>query len=367
MLAVDGDHQRGGVGDHDVVRARRGVDARALLRGDAALLVLPRRAAVRDRRTRAGPRGTTATRRPVSAASARAELDRQRASCRCFRHRAGRSTKARLMRRRAPAPPGAPADHRQQRRTPRRAHRQPQALVGEQRHADHVDDHPDRPVLDVLAAQQPLADHAAGGREGVPPGHVGVGDALRGTGASSGQATSAPRPAAEQPRGAERAHAQRRAVGLRAAQPLPPAPHGDDDEEELQAGLAVQPAVPEQQRSTAASSTMASGQPSGLTRMLNDRPSPARARRPTSSSQVTGAPHSVKAAANSGRSACSSVSISGARRTRSALRRGDLHEDLVGLDHAELEAGLLLDHLQAFLQVAHFGQQLRVARCGARR
>src|SRR4051794_19501412 len=33
---------------------------------------------------------------------------------------------------------------------------------------------------------------------------------------------------------------------------------------------------------------------------------------------------------------------------------GDVDEDLVGLDHAQLRAGLLFDHLEAFLQVSHF-------------
>src|SRR5689334_20330543 len=43
-----------------------------------------------------------------------------------------------------------------------------------------------------------------------------------------------------------------------------------------------------------------------------------------------------------------------------SLRRDDVHEDLVGLDHAQLEARLLLDHFHAFLQVAHFRGELVV-------
>ena len=38
----------------------------------------------------------------------------------------------------------------------------------------------------------------------------------------------------------------------------------------------------------------------------------------------------------------------------------DLDEDLIGLDHAQFHARLLLDHLQALLQVAHLGGQALV-------
>src|SRR5262249_38426790 len=61
----------------------------------------------------------------------------------------------------------------------------------------------------------------------------------------------------------------------------------------------------------------------------------------TISSHVVGVPQAVKAGAKN-------HSIT----TSSSL--ADVHEDLVGLDHAQLAARLLLDHLQAFLQVAHF-------------
>src|SRR5256885_8884435 len=44
----------------------------------------------------------------------------------------------------------------------------------------------------------------------------------------------------------ERAHVQRCAIGLAAAQPLPPAPQRHHREEDLQARVAVQPAVPEE-------------------------------------------------------------------------------------------------------------------------
>src|SRR4051794_29821920 len=100
---------------------------------------------------------------------------------------------------------------------------------------------------------------------------------------------------------------------------------------------------------------MASGQPSGSTRMLHTTIAIA-STKATTSTQVTGAPHSVKAGANSGCIHCSR-SVMG-----SAFRGRHLDVDLVRLDHAELEARLLLDHLQAFLQVADLGDQALVAR-----
>ena len=48
QFAVDGDHQRAGVGDDDVGARRRSVDQRALMRGDAGLLVDARRARFGD-------------------------------------------------------------------------------------------------------------------------------------------------------------------------------------------------------------------------------------------------------------------------------------------------------------------------------
>ncbi len=59
-------------------------------------------------------------------------------------------------------PPGAPAGDRQYDEERIEQHRQPQALVREQRDADHVDDQPGQPVLDVLARR------AATGRSGCP-------------------------------------------------------------------------------------------------------------------------------------------------------------------------------------------------------
>src|SRR3954466_3746477 len=47
-----------------------------------------------------------------------------------------------------------------------------------------------------------------------------------------------------------------------------------------------------------------------------------------------------------------------------SLLRHHVDEDLVGLDHAQLHPRLLLDHLQAFLQVAHFGRELVVGMLG---
>src|SRR5258706_11636458 len=45
--------------------------------------------------------------------------------------------------------------------------------------------------------------------------------------------------------------------------------------------------------------------------------------------------------------------------------RDDLVEDLVLLDHAELEAGALLDRFESLLQVAHLGVERVVARLEA--
>jgi hypothetical protein len=162
-----------------------------------------------------------------------------------------------LMRRQVgssrPGQPAAPADrgHRDEDEVEQR--RQPEALVGEERGADDVDDDPDRPVLDVLAAEQPLADQARRGREGVPPRHVGVGEAVQ----EEGGRRPRDRDRDEDRRApvrAEAADAQRVARFVGAAQPLPPAPAGDDGEEDLQAGVAVEAAVPEQQHVEAASS-----------------------------------------------------------------------------------------------------------------
>src|SRR6476659_4916607 len=47
-------------------------------------------------------------------------------------------------------------------------------------------------------------------------------------------------------------------------------------------------------------------------------------------------------------------------RAATSLLRDDVDEDLVGLDHAQLHPRLLLDHLQAFLQVPHLGRELLV-------
>src|SRR5438105_1324356 len=74
------------------------------------------------------------------------------------------------------------------------------------------------------------------------------------------------------------------------------------------------------------------------------------------SSQVMSEPQTFNAGTNSGCRYCSIASMA-----TLFARRGDLHQDLVGLDHAELEARLLLDHFQAFLEVAHFGGQLLIA------
>src|SRR6478735_8515213 len=51
-------------------------------------------------------------------------------------------------------------------------------------------------------------------------------------------------------------------------------------------------------------------------------------------------------------------------RAAASLLRDDVDEDLVGLDHAQLHPRLLLDHLQAFLQVAHLGRELVVGMLG---
>ena len=97
---------------------------------------------------------------------------------------------------------------------------------------------------------------------------------------------------------------------------------------------------------------MASGQPSALTRMLQTTIA-IDSTNATISSQVTGAPQTTKRRR------------AAARRPRAApfngARRASCDEDLVGLDHAELEARLLLDHLEAFLEVADLGRELVVA------
>ena len=86
----------------------------------------------------------------------------------------------------------------------------------------------------------------------------------------------------------------------------------------------------------------------------------------TISSQVTGEPQALKAGERAaGAQPGAAMPVSGALRARvRCCRRADLHQDLVGLDHAEFGARLLLDHLQAFLQVGHFGGELVVARPG---
>src|SRR5215212_9974247 len=86
----------------------------------------------------------------------------------------------------------------------------------------------------------------------------------------------------------------------------------------------------------------------------------------TTSSHVTAASHSVKAGANSGCSPASRAFIDGAGADgpgprASAPRRRHLDQDFVRLDHAQFIARLLLDHLEAFLQVAHLGGKLLVA------
>src|SRR5580698_2192024 len=62
----------------------------------------------------------------------------------------------------------------------------------------------------------------------------------------------------------------------------------------------------------------------------------------------------------------STAAVPAALRLGGRWRARHLHQNLVGLDHAELEARFLLDHLEAFLQVAHLGVELRVARLRTR-
>ncbi|KAI1692157.1 hypothetical protein Ddc_23788 [Ditylenchus destructor] len=98
----------------------------------------------------------------------------------------------------------------------------------------------------------------------------------------------------------------------------------------------------------------------------------------TSSSQLMGLPSAVKAGASAMAIAASidvitewkragngpirapSSTACGTRRISATQR----DEDLVRLDHAQLHARLLLDHLEAFAQVEQLGLQLRVARAG---
>ena len=107
---------------------------------------------------------------------------------------------------------------------------------------------------------------------------------------------------------------------------------------------------------------MASGQPSGLTRMLQPTIATASSERDDLEPGDRRAP-GAKAIASSG---AGSSDVHRASRQRSAPWR-ELDEDLVGLDHAQLVARLLLDHLEAFLQVAHFGGELLVALLRLRR
>src|SRR5204863_5251502 len=86
-------------------------------------------------------------------------------------------TKPRFMsgrRRGRDAPPFTPAGERHHDEDRVERDREPQPLVGEEPDADDVDHHPGGPALDVLAAEQPLPEHAGRGGEGVAPGHVGV-------------------------------------------------------------------------------------------------------------------------------------------------------------------------------------------------
>ena len=151
----------------------------------AAIAACSSRRGVRARASQNSRRssGTTSTRRPRAASRAPISSGERRLAGalgaeqgndeRALVHRAaGLSIAAR-------AQPAAPADacHRDEDEIEDR--RQPQPLVREQRSGDDVDDDPDGPVLDVLAAEQPLADHARRGRERVPPRHVGVGEALQ--------------------------------------------------------------------------------------------------------------------------------------------------------------------------------------------
>src|SRR5436190_22262429 len=102
---------------------------------------------------------------------------------------------------------------------------------------------------------------------------------------------------------------------------------------------------------------MANGQPSGLTlRLQPTMATPSKA--PAGSAVLALARPKDRAGAFSRATRLSSSCAS--RRRRSAPRR-DLHEDLVGLDHAEVQARLFLDHFEPVLEIAHLGIELLVA------
>ena len=166
------------------------------------------RAAPRRRRRRARPRAASRCRRvrcasvvlPVLSAPSRATTK----AAPLMRGAGGAGAGASRRQARQPTTDIADEDGVEQ-------HRQPQPLVGEEGRADDVDDDPDRPVLDVLAAEQPLAEDARGGRERVPPGHVGVGEAAQEEGRRPARRSASAR--------ARRAGRARRASARRSAWP----------------------------------------------------------------------------------------------------------------------------------------------------
>src|SRR5512143_2391941 len=116
---------------------------------------------------------------------------------------------------------------------------------------------------------------------------------------------------------------------------------------------------------------MANGQPVTLTRRLHHTIA-SDSTTATSSSQVIGEPQSTNAGASAGPARLCACSIMSAARGRSKpttgeqgslqlALRADLDEHFVGLDHAQLAARLLLDHLEAGFEVEHLGGHALVA------
>src|SRR5450830_375065 len=104
---------------------------------------------------------------------------------------------------------------------------------------------------------------------------------------------------------------------------------------------------------------MASGQPQWISRILQATMASARPNA-TTSSQLVEAPQSSNAVVNR-------ASMKKRRRSQQAGRLfGDLDEDLVGLDHAQLDAGTFFDHGQPLLEVVDLGGELVVDALGRR-
>ncbi len=117
--------------------------------------------------------------------------------------------------------------------------------MAEQDHAHDVDHQPGRPVLDVLAPQQPLPQQAGSRGQGIQVGHIGIGDVVQEqTQHGPHEQSHAQRPSAATP--AQGLRLQGRVGLVTPPQPLPPTPARQGHENQLQGGLAIELAAREQ-------------------------------------------------------------------------------------------------------------------------